>query len=296
MTSSNKCSSSRDFHTPLLLQVTTMPTRRHTVSIHAFTLCNTFNCSGSIYLVVDLQPVLLSYLSFFSLLILLLVPLQELHNSDFPFVAPGGGVQSTGRSDGSSLQGYPGADGRFPRSDSSTASPVPTNLPGQTSQPMYNLPQAGYYYLGNNAMMHHGAFPYGPPTMYPTTAMATPNNPSSGVPHTVANHQYQNKGYGSSYAPSYDTSGQGGPANVTDYVNKNTYTTGSGLGGQNSNSGKGSASSTGNSQSTDLASSMYGSKGHLSKMNVSLSDTNTNNCTLQLSTQLFEAVVTDGSS
>ena len=196
----------------------------------------------------------------------MLVPLQELHNSDFPFIAPGGGVQSTGRSDGSSLQGY-GADARFPRSDSSTASPVPSNLAGQSAQTMYNIPQAGYYYVGNN-MMHPGAFPYGPPTMYPTTAMATPNNPSSGAQHSVANHQYQNKGYGSSYAPPYDTTGQGA-TNVTDYVNKNTYTPGSGIGGPNSNTGKGSASSTGSSQSSDMSSSIYGNKGHMNKMNVS---------------------------
>jgi len=190
--------------------------------------------------------------------------------------APGG----SGRTDGSSLQSYPGSDARFSRSDSSAASPVPSNLAGQTTQPMYNIPQGGgYYYLGNNTMMHPGAFAQyaPPPQMYPTTGLVTPNNPSSGAPHTVSNHQYQNKGvsYGSSFINPYDTSTPTGISNVTDYVNKNTYTSGSGVGGGQSSSatgGKSSASSTphqSSQQTTDMSSSMYGNKGHLNKMNVS---------------------------
>lgn len=173
------------------------------------------------------------------------------------------------------MQSYPGPDARFTRSDSSAASPVPSSLPGQTAQQMYNIPQGtGYYYLGNNALMHPGAFTQyaAPHQMYPTTGLVTPNNPSSGAPHTVSN-QYQNKGmYGNSYVNPYDNAAQTG--NVTDYVNKNSYSTGSGAGGPNSapTGGKGSSSSTGSSQqSTDMSSSMYGNKGHLNKMNVRLS-------------------------
>src|SRR5687768_12992938 len=98
-----------------------------------------------------------------------------MRNTNYSFVAPTGGVPSTGRSDAGSMQSYQVTDGRFPRSDSSTGSPVPSNLPGQTTQPLqYNPLQ--YVYYGNP-----GAYPYGPPPMYQTTAMGTPTNQTSGT-------------------------------------------------------------------------------------------------------------------
>ncbi|CAG7662447.1 unnamed protein product [Allacma fusca] len=178
----------------------------------------------------------------------------------FALEANAGGPGVSGRNDGTTLPSFAGgSDARFPRSDSSTASPVPSNIAGQnTQQPIYNPGLPGYYFVGN---MHPGTpFPYAPPPhMYPTTAMATPTN-ASGPPHAAStNHQYQNKGV---YTPSYSYEGQG-PS--TDF-GKNSYAGGSGV-GPNSNSGKtSSATSSGNSQTTDLNSSMYG-KGHMNKMN-----------------------------
>ena len=178
------------------------------------------------------------------------------------FLASAGGPAVSGRSDGTMSSYSGGSDARFPRSDSSTASPVPSNIAGQnTQQPMYN-PTLPYYFVGNN-MMHPGThFPYPPPhAMYPTSAMATPTN-ASGAPHAAtANHQYQNKGVFPPY--SYE----GPPGATTDF--KNSYAGGPGV-GPNSSSGKtASATSSGTSQSTDLNSSMYG-KGHLNKIPVSL--------------------------
>jgi len=160
------------------------------------------------------------------------------------------------------MSGYSGSDGRFPRSDSSTASPVPSNLTGgNAQQPMYNPAVPGYYFVGNN--MVGPPFPYGPPPpMYPTTAMVTATN-ASGAPHAATgNHQYQTKTVYGSYG--YD-SGQG---TGTEY-GKNSYTGGSGV-GPNANSNKGgSGSNPGGSQTTDMNSSMYGKGHNMNKMNVS---------------------------
>lgn len=180
---------------------------------------------------------------------------------------PGTGV--TGRNDGAAMQGYStGADARFQRSDSSTASPVPSNLAGGNTQQqaMYNPTAMPYYFVGNN-MVHAGAhFPYGPPHAMYQAPMATAAN-TSGAPHAAAaNHQYQSKGVYSATQYTYDAS-QGGPG--SDF-GKTSYTSGSGV-GPNSNTGKVSSGSTpGVSQSTDLTSSMY-AKGHnMGKMNVRL--------------------------
>ncbi|XP_021943888.1 protein lingerer isoform X3 [Folsomia candida] len=160
---------------------------------------------------------------------------------------PGGyGVQVSGRNDAQTMQAYSNAaDGRFQRSDSSTASPVPSNLAGgNTQQAMYNQAMP-YFYVGNN--MVQGSFPY---THMYQQPMAPATNPSG----PAVNHQYQNKSvYNASYA--YDTN-QGGPTN--DFNNKGSYPS-----GPNSNSTKGST--TGVSQSTDLNSSIY--KGHMGKIN-----------------------------
>lgn len=183
-----------------------------------------------------------------------------MRNTNYSFVAPTGGVPSTGRADGSSMQSYQVADGRFNRSDSSTGSPVPSNLPGQTTQPqLYNPLQ--YVYYGNP-----GGYPYGPP-MYQTTGMATPTNPTSGTHVQGGSHQYGNKNfYGNPYLPtSYDSNLQGGPTGVQDFVSKSAYNA-SGV-GPNTTSGKGPGS-TGNSQTTDMSSSIYGNKGHLSNIKV----------------------------
>jgi hypothetical protein len=181
-------------------------------------------------------------------------------------VYPASGVPGTGR-DGSSLQTYgQGNESRFARSDSSTASPVPSNLSGQATQAMYNptIPAGGYYYVGNN-VLHPGPFPYGPPQMYPAAPIPTPTNQSSGAHHGGLTNQYQTKGmYGSNYM--YDNSGQQLP-NVTEFVSKQPYSSGTGGvgGGAGSGSGKSSTgSSVNNSQSTDLNSSLY--KGHPNKL------------------------------
>ncbi|ODN00612.1 Protein lingerer [Orchesella cincta] len=174
----------------------------------------------------------------------------------------------SGRNDGAAIQAYStGADGRFQRSDSSTASPVPSNLAGgNTQQAMYNPPVPGYYFLGNNAMVHGTPYPFAaapPHHMYQTAPMAAATN-ASGAPHAPAsNHQYQNKSVysGASYT-TYDGS-QSGPN--SDF-GKNSYSGGSGV-GPNSNSAKGGSGTTpGVSQSTDINSSIY-AKGHMNKMN-----------------------------
>lgn len=169
-------------------------------------------------------------------------------------VTPGG---VSGRSD-PSMQAYSTAtDGRFQRTEnSSTASPVPSNLQGGNTQ-MYNpaMPYAFYN------MVQQG-FPY--PHMY-QPPMATATNTSQATHPVPTNHQYPSKVY-SNTQYTYDTA-QGGP---TSDFSKNSYPSGSV--GPNANSGKGvpGSSSSGVGQSTDLNSSIYGSKGHnMTKMNVS---------------------------
>jgi hypothetical protein len=130
---------------------------------------------------------------------------------------------------------------------------------------MYNPPVPGYYFLGNNAVVHGTPYPFAaapPHHMYQTAPMAAATN-ASGTPHAQAsNHQYQNKSVYSGTSYTYDGS-QSGP---TSDFGKNSYSGGSGV-GPNSNSAKGGSGTTpGVSQSTDINSSIY-AKGHMNKMN-----------------------------
>lgn len=158
-------------------------------------------------------------------------------------------------------------DGRFQRSESSTASPVPSNIAGgNTQQAMYNTAPMPYYTYN---MMHGSHYPYAPPHQMYQTPMATQPNASQAPHNAPANHQYQTKGvYNTQQQYPYDAV-QGGQ--TQDFGGKSSYNSGGGSVGQNSSTAKvtpGGGSTT-QSQSTDLNSSMY-PKGHnIGKMNVS---------------------------
>lgn len=138
---------------------------------------------------------------------------------------------------------------------------MPSNLTGgNTQQAMYNPPVPGYYFLGNNAVVHGTPYPFAaapPHHVYQTAPMAAATN-ASGAPHAPAsNHQYQNKSVYSGGSYSYDGS-QSGP--------NSDFGKNSGV-GPLSNSKGGSGTTPGVSQSTDINSSIY-AKGHMNKMNV----------------------------
>jgi len=188
-------------------------------------------------------------------------------------VTAGTGVPGApgGRNDGAAMQTYStGADARFTRDQSSTASPVPSNLAGgNAQQAMYNPAAAMPYYAFN--MVHGGPFPYAAPPHHMYQApMATAANAGTGAPHAASgNHQYQGKYTATQYT--YDA-GQGGPTTDFGKPSYNSNVSGGGGGvGPNSNSGKtGTGSTPGSvSQSTDLNSSMYPKSHNMGKMNVS---------------------------